>query len=379
MSKQKAKKQKEDRKEFCLNDQQKKFILENWDKINLKELVIKVTGDPEQTGLTREGRAIKAFICAENPDAKIKTTKYEAKNEKIELNENQKLFIRNNLSKMRWVEMAQMVFGEPSITQLHKEAIAVYEYVNEIDPDSIPPEEKRHEEIEYKPPGTINTLVSRVNKYRIKFSDGKAFGLDKENLKPHEKKNLQSLMGYLFTYRFVQQATKYIKLQDRELFESSFIRFCYDKPDLLEEEVDNYISLCAETVTITQIERTIQLLDNELEEALRGNDDKKKLSMTFVETINGQREKLNQAKKTYASLNDKLVTARSKRIDDKHQQNATVLNLVEAVKNEEKRIQLLKIAEKQKMLEEGEVDELSSMDHVVALIAGITKERAKYG
>jgi hypothetical protein len=137
--------------------------------------------------------------------------------------------------------------------------------------------------------------------------------------------------------------------------------------------------LCAETVTITQIERTIQLLDNELEEALRGNDDKKKLSMTFVEIINGQREKLNQAKKTYASLNDKLVTARSKRIDDKHQQNATVLNLVEAVKNEEKRIQLLKIAEKQKMLEEGEVDELSSMDHVVALIAGITKERAKYG
>jgi hypothetical protein len=369
----------EEEKLFELNEYQKDFVSKNWDKMNLKELVIKVTGDPEQTGLTKEGRAIKQFIFTINPYAKIKTTKYIAKNEFVELDENQKLFVRNNLGKMRWVEMAQMIFGEPSITQLHKEAIAVYDYVNTLDPNAIPQDERRHEEVEYRPPTTIGALVSRVNKYRKKYNDGKLVAIDRDNLRPVEVKNLQGLMGYLDTYRFIQQASKYIKLQDRELFESSFIRFCYDKPDLLEEEVDNYISLCAETVTITQIERTIQLLDNELEEALRGNDDKKKLSMTFVETINGQREKLNQAKKTYAALNDKLVTARSKRIDDKHQQNATILNLVEAVKSEENRIRLLKIAEKQKLLEEGEVDELSNMDHVVALIAGITKERAKYG
>lgn len=368
----------QEEKEFSLNEHQKAFILENWDKIALKELVIKVTGDPEQNGQTKEARIIKQFLINENPEAKIKTTKYEAKGDIIELDENQKLFIRNNLKKMRWVEIAQMIFSEPSLTQLNKESIAVYDYINQIDPDSIPEDEKRHEEIEYKPPGTINTLVSRVNKYRIKFADGKTSGLDRDKLKNYEVKNLQSLMGYLHTYRFIQQATKYIKLSDRELFESSFIRFTYDKADLLEEEVDNYISLCSEIVTITQIERNIQLLDVKLEESLKSNSDKP-FSMVFVEAINGQREKLNQAKKTYAALNDKLVVARSKRIDEKLSQNTTILNLIEAVKNDEKRIQILKIAEKQKLLEENEVDQLANMDHVVALIAGISKERAKYG
>jgi hypothetical protein len=366
-------------KPFELNDHQKEFIQKNWAEMNLKDLVIKVTGDPNQNGLTKEGRAIKQYILTINPYAKIKTTKYEAKGDTVELDENQKLFIRNNLGKMRWVEMAQYLFSDPAITQLHKEAIAVYDYLNQLDPNAIPEEERRHEEIEYKPPGTMNLLVSRVNKYRTKFNDGKITGLDRDNLKPAEIKNLQALMGYLHTYRFIQQATKYIKQADRELYESSFIRFCYDKPDLLEEEVDNYISLCAEIVTITQIERTIQLLDAEMEEMLKGGDDKKKMSMTFVEMINGQREKLNQAKKTYQTLNEKLVGARSKRIDERANQNATILNLVEAVKYEEKRKQLLKIAEKQKLLEEKEVDKLSNMDQVIALVAGITKERAKYG
>jgi hypothetical protein len=269
--------------------------------------------------------------------------------------------------------MEQMIFGEPSITQLHKEAIAVYDYVNTLDPNAIPQDERRHEEVEYRPPTTIGALVSRVNKYRRKYNDGKIIGIDRDNLRPVEMKNLQGLMGYLDTYRFIQQASKYIKLQDRELFESSFIRFCYDKPDLLEEEVDNYISLCAETVTITQIERTIQLLDTELEESLRGGDDKKKLGMTFVEIINGQREKLNQAKKTYASLNDKLVGARSKRMEDKISQNASILNLVEAWKNEEKRKELIALAEMEKKADEGEINRLSSLDSVVALIAGISK------
>jgi hypothetical protein len=368
----------EDEKLFELNEFQKDFIKKNWDKLNLKELVIKVTSDPKQTGLTKEGRAIKQYILSLDPNAKIKTTKYEAKNEIIELDENQKLFIKNNLNKMRWVEMAQMIFSEPSITPLHKEAIAVHDYVNTLDPKAIADDEKRPEDIEYKPPGTINTLVSRVNKYRRKYKDGKVSGLDRDNLKPYEQKNLQALMGYLDTDRFIQQASKYIRIQDRELFESSFIRFCYDKYDLLEEEVDNYISLCAETVTISQIEKTIQLLEIKTEEMLK-SDDKQKFSQNFVEMIDAQRERLNQSKKAYQALMDKLVGARSKRMEDRMTQNATILNLVEAVKSEEKRIQLLKIAEKQKLLEEGEVDQLSSMDHVVALIAGVTKERAKYG
>lgn len=76
---------------------------------------------------------------------------------------------------------------------------------------------------------------------------------------------------------------------------------------------------------------------------------------------------------------ENLTGSRAKRLENKQSDAATVLNLVEAVKSEEHRIALIKIAEKQKLLEADEVDILSNMDSVTALIAGLSKKRAKYG
>lgn len=373
------------RKVYVLNEAQKLMVREQYDKIKLKELAQQVCGNPEETGQTYGGLAIRKYIASkefqsELPGARIKTTKYvKGDHGEYELNPDHKLLIRNNLGKMQWMEMARLAFNNPSMTPLHAEAKAVYKYCVEIDPGSIPDDEKLTEEEQYKPPGSIDRLTTKVNKYRFKFNGDKSKVLDKNDLRPVDKKNLEALLGYMNVERFVQQASKYTREADRALFESSFVRFCYDKPDLLEEEVDNYVSLCSEIVTITQIERIIQLMDNQLEEALRGSGEEKKLTMTFNESINNQRDKLNQSKKTYQSLMDKLVGERSKRLQGKIQQSATIINLIDAVKIEERRIQLLKIAEKQKMLESNEVDALSSMDSVVALIAGISKERAKYG
>jgi len=369
-----------EKEEIILTDEQKKFLDENWDKINLKELTKRAFNNINLTGLTREGRAIKAYISQMNPDAKIKTTKYEKGDNLIELTPEQKLLARNNLGSMSWLELARVAFNNQRLTRLHTESKAMYNYCMEIDPDKIPDDEKLSDGDDYQPPTSIDRLVTRVNKYRFKFNGDKSKVIDKNDLRSIDIKNLQALLGYMYTERFIQQASKYTRESDRNLYESSFIRYCYDKPDLLEEEVDNYIALCSEIVTITQIERIIQLMDNQLEEALKGEGiEKKALTMTFNESINNQRDKLNQSKKTYQSLLEKLVGDRSKRIKDRIQQSATIINLIDAVKQEEKRIQLLKLAEKQKMLEATEVDELSNMESVIALIGGITKERAKYG
>lgn len=371
---------------IILTEEQKRIVDENFDKTpSMKDLARIVFKDPKINGNFREAHAIRDYIASEEfqakkPGAKLKTTKYvKGEYEKVELTPEHKLLIRNNLGKMSWSEMAKLIFNDPTLTPLNAESKAVYEYCLQIDPASIPDDEKLTEEEQYKAPTSIDRLVTKVNKYRFKFNGDKSKVLDRNDLRPVDKKNLESLLGYMNVERFVQQASKYTREADRALFESSFVRFCYDKPDLLEEEVDNYVSLCSEIVTITQIERIIQLMDNQLEEALRGTGEEKKLTMTFNESINNQRDKLNQAKKTYQSLMDKLVGERSKRLQGKIQQSATILNLIDAVKMEERRIQLLKIAEKQKMLESDEVDALSSMESVVALIAGISKERAKYG
>jgi hypothetical protein len=246
----------------------------------------------------------------------------------------------------------------------------------EIDPGQIPEDERLTDSDEYRPPSSTDRLVTRVNKYRFKFSGDKSKVLDKNDLRPNDIKNLQALMGYMHTERFVQQASKYTRESDRALYESSFIRYCFDKPDLLEEEVDNYVALCSEIVTITQIERIIQLMDSQLEEALKGegNTDKKALTMTFNESINNQRDKLNQAKKTYQNLLEKLVGARSKRIDDKVQQTASLYSLVEMWKKEEDRKKIIALAQKRQLALKEEVERLSNIDSLRAEIFGLDQK-----
>jgi len=62
----------------------------------------------------------------------------------------------------------------------------------------------------------------------------------------------------------------------RKIYESTFIGMTWDKPDLLREEVEQYIGLAAEIVQTAQIDRHIQRLDTEIENALEGGDDGKR-------------------------------------------------------------------------------------------------------
>jgi hypothetical protein len=372
---------------IILTEEQKRCVDENFDKTpNMKDLARIVFNDPTINGNFKQAHAVRDYIASDEfqkkkPGAKLKTTKYvKGEYEKVELTPEHKLLIRNNLGKMSWGEMAKLIFNDPTLTPLNAESKAVYEYCLQIDPASIPDDEKLTEEEQYKAPTSIDRLVTKVNKYRFKFNGDKSKVLDRNDLRPVDKKNLESLLGYMNVFRFVQQACKYTTEEDRSLFESLFVRYCYDKPDLLEEEVDNYVVMCAEAVTVTQLEKTVQLLRKKLNDALQGETEGKSgMTKTFADLINGQMDKLNHSKKNYQSLMDKLVGERSERLKGKIQQSATIINLIDAVKMEERRIQLLKIAEKQKMLESEEIDALSSMDSVIALIAGISKERAKYG
>jgi len=371
--------EKDGKKEYILDDTQKLMVRENYDKIKLKELAQKVCDNPNETGQTYGGLAIRKYIASEEfqgamPGARVKTTKYvRGDNEKVELDEDQKEFVRNNIRSIKWLEMAQILFANERLTPLNGEARAVYDYCLTVDSKSIPDDELQASE-KYEPPTSIDRLVTRVNKYRFKFVGDKSKLLDKANLKQNELKNLECLLGYMRVLRFTQQASKYQTVEDRELFESLFVRYCYDKPDLLEEEVDNYVAMCAEAVTVTQLEKTVQLLRTKLNQSLEGNDDAKAMTKTFAELIDGQSDKLNQAKKNYAALSEKLVGARSKRIENKIQQTASLYNLVEMWKKEEDRKKIIAMAMKRQLALKEEVDRLSNIDSLRAEIFGLDEK-----
>ncbi len=88
------------------------------------------------------------------------------------------------------------------------------------------------------------------------------------------------------------------------------------------------------------------------------------------------REKLNKSRDQQAKYLDNLHGKRSKRNEERMNANASILNLVDAWKQEEHRAELLALAELEKLADSQEADRLMDMDGVMALISGISKEEA---
>lgn len=361
-----------DNNEIILTEEQKKFIDANWDKMNLKELTQVVFKNDKLTGLTREGRAIKAYIAQMNPDAKIKTTKYEKGDNAIQLTEEQKEFVRNNIHQMKWLEMAQILFGNERMSRLHTEAKAVYNYCLEIDSTSIPEDEKMNED-EYRAPTSIARLVPRVNLNIKKNMESGKF-LNPDDLKPQEKKYLEALLGYMNTYRFIYQMNVYKNKTDRELAESTFIRHCWGKDDLQEEEVDRYISLMEAIVETAKIQKTKEILEEKLRTWADDSVEGKKLSMSLVEAVNSQRESLKEATTRTEKLMSNLIDSRADRLKKKIERTAAFINFFELWRKEESRKPLILLAQaRQEKLKE-EVKRLSDMDALMAEIYGLDED-----
>jgi hypothetical protein len=95
---------------------------------------------------------------------------------------------------------------------------------------------------------------------------------------------------------------------DRELFESSFVRYTYDKGDLSQEEVDQYIVLCTEVVISSSIQGTINVLQHQIDIAIQEDG---KIPMALVEASNTARKEYNDCVNRQQKLNNDLKVKRS--------------------------------------------------------------------
>jgi hypothetical protein len=368
-----------------LTEEQVQFIEENWDKKSVIEVAQVVFADPTIDGHRAEARKIKEYILKRFGQEVSAKANPPPKTAQIGLSKEQEELIRNNIDQFNNPEeAAQLCFpekykGNAKVLPTDREFLWVYAFMQSVNPSVISREDQLADEVEYRPPGSIARMVPRVNLYVTKGSteDNKKF-LDPMNLKPQERRFVEALIGYMKTHRFVMVMNEYKMKIDRELAESSFVRWCYGKDDLLEEEVDRYISLVEEVVDSAKIRRQIEDLDREANRLRKGEDPEgKKMSMTLVELMNSQRDKLKMSKDRGEKLLSNLIDSRAERLKKRVQENSSIINLVEAWKNEEKRLELLELAELEAQADEHEIDKLSSMDAVVALIAGIQKQELR--
>jgi len=337
--------------------------------MSLMHLIQDVAGFRGRDGRSKEGRAVKAFLSEIDFNA-IPSSEYQ-KVDKPELTEDHKEFIRNNRGTMKYVEMSRILFTDDKLTSLSAETRMVTEYCKSLEGDSFE-DPVVTPTFEYKPPKHPDRVLSKINKYILDS------GIDKEKVTPKQKKSIEKLMGYLHTFRFVHQISNYNHETDRELFESSFVRYTYDKPDLTQEEVDQYIVLSGEVVIASNIQRRVGRLQNLLDETAMDNEGRR-ISMSLVEAISTAQNEYNSCVNRQHKLLSDLKQKRSDRLSKQVQDNASILNLVETWKDEEGRRELIRIAELRKKVVKDEVTKLSTMDDVKARILGISEEEALNG
>ena len=365
--------------ELKLTKEQQAAILDMWNNCSednapsLLELIQQAAGFEDKDGRSKEGRAVKKFLASRKIKARA-AHEYLTKEDIIWTDE-EKEFMSNNVQTMRPMEMARYLRKDETITVLSKETRAVRDFLASEGMSALGSENPINHEEEigdtYKPPKSQDRAINKVNKYVNN-------AIDKDKLNSTLKKNVETLINYLSTYRFCHQINTYRGTTDRELFESSFIRYTWDKSDLTQEEVDQYIVLSQEVVISANIQRRVERLSQLLDEA-SDDSEGRRISMSLVEAINTAQTEYNQCVSRQQKLLESLKEKRSYRLSKQIKENASILNLVAMWKQEESRNKLIKLAELRKKAAEEEVENLSSIDEIKARIMGLTKEEAVNG
>jgi hypothetical protein len=352
--------------------------------MELPELVRRVWEDDTCTLKEVRGLAVREYIADISGGQDTYTAGYVPK-PKVELTPEQESFVMQNMGSMKPIEITAIMFGagrpdgwRPSFNS--KEYKAVTDFIQAKAPDAMDQGEIPVEDVLFKPPQSIMVLVGWANRFIPTGDPNRSvYTVKNGGLKPQDENNLRALMAAMKTVRFILQASQYEKMNERDLFVSTFMQFCHDKPDLTQEEIHQYIQAAAETVNIMQIEKYIQRLNNAVEEDVIDSttgDKKKRPSLAVIEMMNKSRANLEDAKERLKKLLTTLVGTRADRMSNQVQAKQSIIPLINAWKNEEKRLQLIAIAEREKVEDANEVERLSKLEDIQTLIAGLTREEA---
>ena len=348
----------------------------------LTEITSYAYNDEKIDSRSKEGRLVKQFLLDNKIEYKNKSV---TQRERVVLTEEQKEFIKNNYKGQNYVDLAKTLFQNDRLTHVTLECREVNNYIQELqknDPDApkdlldntvYVPSERGADSTSgtYFPPRRTDQTVFRINKYLN-------IGWSADTLKASQGKMVDMLQRYLNTFSFCYQINTYKTNNDRQLFEDSFIRYTYDKPDLSQEELDQFIVLCTEVVTAATILQQVEDLRDMLRNSTSDGEGRN-IKMQLNEAISNLQTEYNQCRARQQKLYKSLVDDRSKRIAQRQDENATILNLVQAWKDEERRRGILVLAEAQKKNLHEEARRLSSRDELKAIIRGINTDEMVNG
>ncbi len=345
------------------DEKQKAIDAWNGGVSDLKTLITTACG-PGFDGRSKKGMAIKKFLADQNMKARPAQV-YLKKTGQIELTEDNKEFIAMNASSMKPLEITKLVFDDGMLTPLSAEFRVVKAYYDSLDL-KVKAQSEDENVKDYNPPKTETQALSRINRYVFE-------AIDVTKVTPRHRECISKLIRFMHTHRYLFEINNLPLTSERELFESSFVRFVHDKPDLTEEEIDLYLNQCSDIVSYQRMQKELVFLNEAAKTTMEVDQ---KVPMALVEAVGKLRGDMNDNfKRQKATLND-LNGKRANRLDKLNTNSDTVLKLVEAFRSEEGRHLVAQMAELRKQELVNEVKRLETMDDLKFQLWGLSAREA---
>ena len=345
-----------------LTDKQKTQIQEEFVKNpDLRHITQIVFEDDSLDGRSKEGRAVRAFLINNNLEFNTTTPQ---KVEEVDLTTEQREFLMSdNIERgMNALEATRLAFRDRDIQPLSQQHRMVMEFLRNYRPEIVDDNDMITSD-KWTPPKSLSRAIKKVNDWA-----GQTF--DEISIQTKQKKMCERLLFYLKSPRFVHFINQYSTIADRDLFESEFVRTVWDKPDLTNDELNLYITVCTNYVRQKHIQQRIDRLNN----MLNDTENERDITLRLTELIKATSDELNQCEKRIESLTKDLNGSRQARLKARGEQNGSIAALVEAFQEKEERDRMIMMAEMQNKLIEEEADRLESMDDYKARILGISKK-----
>jgi hypothetical protein len=220
----------------------------------------------------------------------------------------------------------------------------------------------------YNPPKSVYKAMRKVNKYILN-------AIREEEIDKNTKlqKQMNNLIGFLHMFRFLLLMNTFTSLKDKELFEASYVRYVWNALDITEADLDLICNLCLDIVNYTNLQSQLDSLRDMRDKCLDDNEGRK-LSMSMVEEMKNIRKDMDENSKRQNATIKSLQGTRNDRAESKLKENKSVIQLMEAWQEEERRLKVIAYTNRKKVDIKTEINRLDSLDSIKVEIFGLSAD-----
>ncbi len=220
----------------------------------------------------------------------------------------------------------------------------------------------------YIPPRTDETIISKINRSCPNAN------WSKWKLDSFQKKCIKVLKGNLGLMKFCVTINSFKNPKEKQLFETEFIRSCYNKPDMINDDINMCMMLAEEYVRSIQVKEIMNLLDARLRACLEG-DDKQGNQIALAEQHKAKSSEYDKCNANIKAITKMLNDTHAKRVEADTKFNDSIARFINACCDAQKRQDLLnqKKAYEQNVLKP-EIEKIEQTEQTIGEIHGISIE-----